>query len=138
MTQLYEARLIVEPEAAALAAARATDPHVLELRRLVERMDSIAAGTGDLPEFLRTDRAFHDVIARAGRNVAIRAMMRDLHRYMSFNWAGSRIHAAELPVLAEQHRRIAGPIADRDPGAARQAMREHVSWARRVETDRAT
>ena len=79
---------------------------------------------------------FHDVIARAGDNVAIRAMMRDLHRYMSSNWEESKIRKGDLQLLARQHRVIAEAIAARDPEAARSAMVEHISLASQIETER--
>jgi len=138
IAQLHEARLIVEPSAAALSATRATPERIRDLMALADRLDEIAGRSRELGEFLRTDRAFHDVIAQAGQNVAIRAMMRDLHRFMSFNWEDSKIRQSELPLLARQHRRIAEAIAGRDPDAARAAMLEHISWASRIETERAT
>ena len=131
--QLYEARLIIEPAAAALSAERATPDRVQELGVLVDRLEAIASGSRDLEAFLKTDRAFHDVIARAGDNVALRAIMRNLHRFMSFNWEDSRIHRSELALLVEHHRRIAEAIARRDPDGARQAMLDHISWASRIE-----
>ncbi len=138
VAQLHEARLIVEPSAAAFSAARATPERIADLMALADRLDEIARGSGDLGDFLRTDRAFHDVIARAGKNVAIRAMMRDLHRFMSFNWEESKVKQSELPLLAAQHRRIADAIARHDTEAAREAMLEHIAWASRIETERAT
>ena len=137
IAQLHEARLIVEPSAAALSATRATPERISDMMTLADRLDEIAGRSRDLGDFLRTDRAFHDVIAQAGRNVAIRAMMRDLHRFMSFNWEDSKIRQSELPLLARQHRRIAEAIAGRDPDAARAAMLEHISWAGKLETKRA-
>jgi GntR family transcriptional repressor for pyruvate dehydrogenase complex len=136
-TQLHEARMIVEPAAAGLSAARATPERIAELMTLADRLDEIASSSRDLREFLRTDRMFHDVIAQAGDNVAIRAMMRDLHRYMSSNWEESRIRKSELPLLARQHRVIAQAVAARDPDAARAAMVEHISLASKIETERA-
>ena len=138
LRQLHEARLIVEPAAAALSAERASPIRVAELSVLADRLGEIATGSRDLAEFLAVDRAFHDVVAWACENVALRAMMRDLHRYMSFNWEDSRILRSELPMLAEHHRRVFDAIAARDPDAARNAMLEHISWASRIETERAT
>ena len=138
-TQLHEARLIVEPAAASLSAARATPKGIAELTELADRLEEIAAGSLDIRDFLRTDRAFHDAIGRAGGNVAIRAMMRDLHRYMSSNSEDSKILRSELPLLAEQHAQDQPEaIARRDPEAARVAMLDHISLASRIETERST
>ena len=72
-------------------ASGATTERIKEMELLADRLDDIAAGSRDLGESLRTDRAFHDAIALAGDTVALRSMMRDLHRYMSSNREGSRI-----------------------------------------------
>lgn len=136
--QLHEARLIIEPAAAALSAERATPELIRELSGLADRLDETAAHSLDLERFLKTDRAFHDIVASAGKNVALRAMMRDLHRHMSFNWEDSKALESELPILAGQHRAIFAAIARRDPEGARRAMFEHISWASQIETERAT
>lgn len=136
VAQLYEARLILEPAAAALAAERVTPEEISELDQLSEKLVAIATGPRDLSEFLLVDRAFHDIVARSGGNVVLRAMMRDLHRYMSFNWEDSNIRQSELPILAGHHRRIADAISRRDPGEAHASMLEHIGWASRIETER--
>jgi GntR family transcriptional repressor for pyruvate dehydrogenase complex len=134
--QMYEARLIVEPAVAALCAARSTEARVQELIVLVDQMRLIARRDGDVGHFLAIDRAFHDLIARAVGNVAVRAMMRDLHVPTAAHWANSGVLPADLAMLAEQHARIATAIEARDSEGARRVMAEHIEWARQVDIER--
>src|SRR5437660_1118054 len=75
-TQLAESRLIMEPEVARLAAERATDLDVKELRALLDERFAVLAGGRDPREL---DLEFHRRLAATGRNpvhaVAIHALM---------------------------------------------------------------
>ena len=134
--QLYEVRLLLEMSAVALAAEHSGLSHVSELDAHVDVMRTIARQTRDVPAFLRSDRAFHDVIARAAGNMVLRAMMRDLHNVLAANWTSSRTTHAQLESLVEQHAGIAEAIRSRDCTAARAAMEAHLLWAKGVEIAR--
>jgi DNA-binding FadR family transcriptional regulator len=134
--QLYEVRLLLEMSAVALAAEHSGPSHMKELDAHVDDMRTIARETRDVPAFLLSDRAFHDVIARAAGNMVLRAMMRDLHNVLAANWTSSRTTPAQLESLVEQHAGIAEAIRLRDSTAARAAMEAHLLWAKRVETAR--
>lgn len=64
-TQLAEARLIMEPEVARLAAERATDLDVKELRALLDERFAVMAGGRDPREL---DLEFHRRLAATARN----------------------------------------------------------------------
>jgi GntR family transcriptional repressor for pyruvate dehydrogenase complex len=134
--QLYDVRLVLELSAVTLAAEHRSGGHLAELDALVDTMRTIARETRDVPAFLVSDRAFHDVIGRAAANMVLRAMMRDLHNVLAANWASSRTTPAQLESLAEQHASIAQAIRARDPAAARAAMEAHLHWAKSVESAR--
>src|SRR5438477_12839933 len=63
--QLIEARRLIEPEVAFLAAQRASDAHVKQLTAAVEQRDAAAAGGGEPRAF---DLEFHRVLSDAARN----------------------------------------------------------------------
>src|SRR4051812_4297815 len=69
--QLHELRLILETSSAPRAAEHATQAQRDGLTALVDQLD-VAAAARDVPEFLRADRAFHDLIAQASANQALR------------------------------------------------------------------
>lgn len=45
--------------------------------------------------------------------------------------------AEELELVMEQHARIATSIEPRNPDEAGKAMKAHLQWAQKIETDRA-
>jgi len=65
VTALAEARWILEPELASLAAVRGTDSEFKEIEDLAREMDQLAKEGKDFAEL---DVQYHSAIARAARN----------------------------------------------------------------------
>jgi GntR family transcriptional regulator, transcriptional repressor for pyruvate dehydrogenase complex len=121
--ELFEARRVLEPAIAALAASRATPEEVQEMERILEdQAREIAAGRTGLAQ----DAAFHAAIGTAAHN---RAITRVVHAIMDL-LGQSREESINTPGRAarshQDHRRIVQAIAQRDSGAARQAMLDHL------------
>jgi DNA-binding FadR family transcriptional regulator len=74
LRQFNELRMTVEPQAAALAAKRATPAQVTAIRAGLERMQAADQGEGDM---LSADIAFHIAILRASGNPFL-SQFRDL------------------------------------------------------------
>lgn len=127
---VMELRLGVEIESAGLAAERATKAQVRAICAACETIDraaeqgksavdedlefhrAIAGGTGN-PEFAR-------FLQFIGRHLIPRRTVSGLPESMG----GTR---AYLELLQEEHRKIYEAIRDRDPKAAREAMRRHLT-----------
>ena len=73
--ELFEVRRMLEPEAAAMAALRADNDVVRELRA---ELDAMFAAGDRAEDLVAADTAFHDVIARAPGNGVLRALLRSL------------------------------------------------------------
>ena len=121
--ELFEARRVLEPAIAALAASRATPDEVQEMERILgDQAREIAAGRTGLAQ----DAAFHAAIGTAAHN---RAITRVVHAIMDL-LAQSREESINTPGRAtrshQDHRRIVQAIARRDSDAARQAMLDHL------------
>jgi GntR family transcriptional repressor for pyruvate dehydrogenase complex len=115
--ELLEVRGIVEPEAAALAATRATEEEIERLRYDVERLvDAIGHGMAP-PE----DLGFHLDLVRATHNAALWRVSGAIISF--YQWDG------QLPTEQDviDHRAIYEAVRDRDPQRARQAMRDHLA-----------
>lgn len=133
---LYEFRLLVEPDAARLMAERGSDREVAELERLARTMHDLAH-EGEPQEsawrpgspFHAADWDFHHLVARASGNALLGAVIRDIREVLATLWATSRLGPDEIRRVAEYHGRIAAAIARRDPEGAAEAMREHLSWS---------
>jgi len=126
LEHLKDARLFLECGTARIAAERATEAQVAQLRLAVAQQRA-AADNIDL--FIERDMAFHREIASIGGNPIFPAIVEAL-----FRWAGEyyqsmvRAPGAEALTLAE-HSRIVDAIEAKDPEAAAQAMHAHLSRA---------
>jgi DNA-binding FadR family transcriptional regulator len=126
---LYEFRLLIEPQAAAWMAEHGSEEDIDELGALAATMAGLAGSDTAAGRVAEADRKFHDLVARASGNRVIAAVGRDIREVLNTLWGLSQLSADDRRGVAEQHRRIADQIAQRDAAAAADAMREHLEWA---------
>lgn len=126
--ELTEARLLIEGEAAALAATHITDEELDELDRLV---DAIATENLRDEGSEEADREFHLLIARATRNAA---MVHTIERLWDMRASSpetaillAKARAAKVKPVVKEHRAIASALRSRKPARARTAMRAHLA-----------
>ncbi len=129
LRDLYEFRLLIEPQAAAWMAEHGSSEELADLGELVDRMESLLDADASVTEVMQADRSFHDLIARASENRVLAAVSRDIREVIGTLWGFSNLDRADAEHVAEQHRRIADAIGARDGRAAAAAMREHLVWA---------
>ena len=126
--ELTEARLIFEGEAAALAATQITDDEIDTLEMLVRQIADENQREGGTEE---ADRAFHVAIARATRNTAILNTVEQLWALRSTSPESALLHAkartANIKPVVDEHRAVVHALRERNPAAARAAMRTHLS-----------
>ena len=127
--ELTEARRLFEGEAAALAATIITEEELAELEEVLGQMvdeNAFTAFTGE-----QADRRFHLSIAKATRNAAIVMTVETLWdlRYRSPLCVAMLERARKVGVrpLIDDHRVILTALRSREPQAAREAMRDHLS-----------
>ena len=121
MQSLIEARLSIEPDAAAFAAERATSAQLEGLRRVHLQLESAP----DHAAAVAADSAFHHAIAEASGNLIYRLILdslADLGRESRLRSIG---RVGKQPAVA-QHASILEAIEHRDPDSARTLMRSHV------------
>lgn len=121
---LLEARLLIEPECAGMAAQHATPAQLAAIREAHEGM-SLTESPG------RHDREFHGAIAAACGNAALAAAVGHLwnltqsssvYRRMQDYFVDAKVWA----VAHAEHQRILTAIVARDPMRARHAMHAHL------------
>ena len=129
MMELIEARHMIEPEVAALAAARASDREFAAMREILDRIPTIAE-SGDSEQFMETDLEFHRAIAMAARNQSLAEFLAGMHEHCTrlyFISVSNRSH--DLRIINE-HEEIFAALVRRDSEAARAALRKHVESLR--------
>jgi len=126
--ELTEARLIFEGEAAALAATQITDKELVEIERLVAAIaqENQAVNGAEL-----ADRDFHLAIAKVTRNTAIFQAIEHLWDLRSTSPEAALLHekarTANIKPVVDEHTAVLAALRNRDPVAARAAMRAHLS-----------
>lgn len=129
--EVTEARMLIESEAAALAAHNITDEQIDQLEQLVDRMS-----VGDKEDADEADELFHETIATASNNAAILHSVKQLWRMreslpqVKATYEAVCDHDADM--RTDEHRNVFLALRARDSGAARLAMREH--FQRLIET----
>jgi GntR family transcriptional repressor for pyruvate dehydrogenase complex len=124
--EILEMRLMIEPEACALAAERISDDQLQQLRNTYNEMRR-TSGTLEVEAF---DSQFHKLIAEATENTAIARtvswlwtlrgqseLSRGFHRLI--------IEEGVYPVL-DEHEAILEALENRDADAAKKAMQKHL------------
>lgn len=120
----YELRQDLEGRAARLAAQRASDEDVRGLERRLHRIGEVSDRT--YAEQIEADMAFHQQIARVGRNVPLIGVLEALNVQV----ANLKIHTRDRnssPTTRRQHLALFEAIAGRDAHAAETAAREHIA-----------
>ena len=129
--ELFEARHLLEPAIAALAARRATSDELAEMERiLAEQAREVARGRTGMAQ----DSALHAAIAQSAHNRAIVRIVSALVDLLAQSREES-LHTPGRPTRSHQdHRRILKAIHRGDEAGARRAMLEHLTAVERLVT----
>jgi GntR family transcriptional regulator, transcriptional repressor for pyruvate dehydrogenase complex len=126
-THLAEVRAILEPEIAALAAARIQEPELTTMREAVAVMDNAQQ---DPDAFIEADLDFHLALAEGAGNPLILSLLDSIvgllreQRLRIFNVPGG-------PMRGQiHHRKILEAVEKHDSEKAREAMRAHLGQVR--------
>ncbi len=129
---LAEARLVLEPEVAALAARRARRADLEAMRKAVEEARA-ARERGD-PYFIPHSVGFHTALAEASRNPVLVCALASFRSLFHEVLARLLPDDAMAQRVVDDHQAILDAVRARDAGRARQLMREHLHYfAERVE-----
>jgi len=121
--ELTEARLLLEPPVARLAAQRASPEDIERLRELVHKQDVAVRGNGDSRKY---DLEFHRLVARCARNLPLMLVMNSVADLVVEAIRPIDLKRAARRKTLDLHRRILDAIAQRDEKAAYKIMLEHV------------
>lgn len=134
LREAIELRRAIETQTIALAAARATEEEIAELRGLVEQM---ADQTETLDVFIETDIKFHQAIAQASHNQLMRLLVDALEEIMRKSIINLQTNrkSADPKRKFRIHQRLLKTIENRDAAAAVATMNEHFDASAAVVTE---
>lgn len=125
--ELFEVRLMLEPEIAALASDYATPEEKEELKRLCNEVEQIyRAGKNHT----KKDIEFHTCIARCSRNRVVE-MLQPIMQTAIVTFV-NLTHRSLMEETIETHRAITEAIVRSDPVGARCAMIMHLTYNRQA------
>lgn len=123
---LYEMRLIFEPEAAYYAAMRATDA---ELEKIVEYGNEIEKRIQNHEDRTEVEQKFHKSIAKATHNEFMNQLMPVIYQAINKGVALSAYKKMAVQDTVSDHRMIMEFIKAGNPEGARSAMKIHILHA---------
>ena len=124
---LFEVRLMLEPEIAAAAAKNATEEDLQQLKALCDETEkTYLEGKNHIPK----DIEFHTCIAMCSKNEVVEILIPIINTaVMTFANLTQRALRKET---IETHRAVAEAIIDRDPVGAKYAMMMHLTYNRQA------
>jgi DNA-binding FadR family transcriptional regulator len=129
-SEVLEARLLIEPLLARMAASRATEAEIAQMQRLLEKSEA----AHDAKTWELWDGRLHRAIAEAAHNGLLLSIF-DAFNAMrrQAKWSALRQAAltpARHAAYCAHHRAYVGAIAARDPARAEDVMRRHIEAVR--------
>jgi DNA-binding FadR family transcriptional regulator len=125
LLELCDARLLIEPELAALAAERATDDDIAEMKRCLDRLYEARF---EPQAHVEADLAFHHAIAQAARHFVFHSIVEAVRTLV----VQSKVLGTQIPRAIDasdgHHRAIFAAISAHDIEAARAAMWGHMAF----------
>lgn len=131
--EIMEARTVLEPAVAALAAQKRTPEQADLLFAICEELEKLASPER-FDEYFTADKRFHLALVQATGNSLLAAAMTplintmDQRIYREFTREYYMKDLASITEVASLHRRVAEAVARKDGPKAREAM--HAHWLR--------
>jgi DNA-binding GntR family transcriptional regulator len=124
---LYEFRILLEPEGARLAALNMTPEVLTGIEAAAANMQN--GGTpvdrnSRYSRFARADAHFHDSIMKIAGNSVMRQALSSQHVHLHI--FRLMFHARVTAEALDEHERLLVAFRNRDPQTANQAMRDHI------------
>jgi len=123
VSQVYHLLALLESDAAATVAGRATPAQLAELQAIHDRLESQVR---QRDAFFGTNEQFHLALLRIAGNRWAQQFVIDLRKVMKLNRQLSLFKQGRLEDSLAEHREVMAAITARDAEAARQRMRAHL------------
>lgn len=124
---LFDVRLMIEPEIATWACRKATDQQIRKLKQLCEEVEQLYKQGID---HIYKDIEFHSYLARLSNNVVVERLIPVINTAV-VTFANITYRSLKEETLTT-HRAIVHAIENRDPVGAKCAMSMHLTYNRQV------
>jgi DNA-binding GntR family transcriptional regulator len=126
LADVYHLLSLLESDAAAVVAERATDAQLAELEALHAELEAAAKpGLANRDQFFVVNERFHMRLLALADNRWRDQMVADLRKVMKLNRHNSLLKSGRIEESLKEHRAIMAAIKAHDAGAAMQRMRMH-------------
>ena len=122
LAEVYHLLAVLESDAAAVAAERASAQQMRELQDLHHRL---AAASGEREEFFRINEAFHRKLLAVADNRWREQMVADLRKVMKLNRHSSLFKEGRMEQSLAEHRAIVQALTQRQPELAAERVSAH-------------
>jgi len=131
LSEVFHLLSLLESDAAAGVAERASDADLAELGSLHEHLE---ASVGDRDAFFAANDRFHMRLLEIADNRWCNQMVADLRKVMRLYRHHSLFKAGRLEASLQEHRRIMAALKARDAGRVRALMQEHLAQGKDAAT----
>ncbi|MBA1336934.1 MAG: hypothetical protein HPY66_3370 [Firmicutes bacterium] len=127
--EVFEARMIIEPKLARLAAQRATYEDIQELEDIIIKSDIM--NNKDFIQFEKLDESFHLLIAKAAYNEALYKFEESINsERLGRLWGNLKLKSLQkdgrIQKYKAEHKEIFEAIKERNPAKAEQVVKKHL------------
>lgn len=131
VAEFMETRRIIECQAVALAAQRATDEQIADMKAITARMITDVSAD-DIHEYAKDDIAFHLLLASAAQNRILFSFVRAIKPMLVQMVEKVVLSGGKVEKDSHFHERIIEAISARDSELAQQRMNEHLSASEKM------
>ncbi|MGE0497655.1 MAG: GntR family transcriptional regulator [Ramlibacter sp.] len=130
LADVYHLLSLLESDAAAVVATKATDAELKELQALHKALEAAAAptktaGKANTDQFFAVNEKFHMRLLEIANNRWRDQMVADLRKVMKLNRHNSLLKTGRIAESLAEHQAIMAALLARDAQRTQQCMREH-------------
>ena len=126
LSDLYELRLVIEPQIAGIAALKATEE---EIQNMMEYTAKIESKDSTPEEILEYNKRFHNMVAQASHNEFIIRLFDSINNAVIKEFDVQYEEELNNEDMLSSHKMLMDYIRLRDPEGATQAMRLHLKYS---------
>ena len=126
LSDLYELRLMIEPQIAGIAAMKASDQELTDMYEYGKKIEGKDISNEEVIEY---NRRFHNAIANATHNEFIIRLFKNINTAIVKEFDIENVEQMNNEDMIQSHKMIMEYLRLRDPEGATQAMRLHLKYS---------